>query len=137
MEISFKIVICLVYIGLFGMAKTSDLNKDFYLGKFEGSGRACYGKLEVKPKSVSWNITFSKCKASAYKILKIDQSGPRWEVVFERKLKDKKCFYPVLRLAHQIEKDPNIGWNVEGFATVKAHQEESVKDSISCYLYRL
>ena len=137
MRNSTKLAACILYFTICGFAKSNDSSKSFYLGNFQGSGRACYGKLILKAKSVSWNTTYSSCKTSHYTILELDQSGPKWAIVLERKVKDKKCYYPVIRLTHEINMGSNIGWSIEGFKTPKAYHEESVKDSIGCYVYRI
>jgi hypothetical protein len=42
-------------------------------GRFEGTGRACYGTLSIQPKTISWLTPFSQCKSMSYALISQDK----------------------------------------------------------------
>jgi hypothetical protein len=104
-----------------------------FVGSFEGTGRACYGKLVVKAKTLSWQTPFSHCKPQAYESIKRDESGKDFRIAFKLKKPSEACLYSVIEL-HRFESGspkPTYLWNATGYRSQTDYQSHS-SDTLDC-----
>jgi hypothetical protein len=111
-------------------------------GRFIGSGRACYGTLAVKAKSISWLTPFSQCKSVPYELMGRDEHGDESRVTYRLKPGAGSCRYNVLSLTHKGHAD-DTGWDVTGYGSEQSYQADKAsgyraktEDMMSCYLVR-
>ena len=107
-----------------------------FTGTFEGSGRACYGKLVIRPKTISWNTTFSSCKDTPYEILEQSGQGPERRIVYLLKKRNKGCLFAVISLHHRDSPDRDLDWEATGYVSLDDFKADNVANSTSCYLYK-
>lgn len=114
-----------------------------FSGRFIGSGRACYGTLAVDAKSVSWLTSFSQCQAVPVELVERDDSGGALRVTFRFKPGSSSCRFGALSLSHDGSKNPDIGWQVVGYASEARFIEDkssgftmNAPDMMSCALVR-
>jgi len=112
-----------------------------FTGTFEGTGRACYGGLYVRTKTISWSTPFSACKRVPYEVLERSEKGNERRFTFRLKSSSKACRYGVLYLYHGASANADIDWHVIGYATFedyKADQQNGFKadspQALSCSL---
>jgi hypothetical protein len=113
-----------------------------FTGAFSGTGRACYGKLFVREKTISWLTTFSQCQKLAYEIVDQHTEGHARRFTFHLKARPKACRYSVIFLRHRAdEADLRLGWDVIGYDSLedyRADEKQGFKGdlptSMTCYL---
>jgi hypothetical protein len=111
-------------------------------GRFQGSGRACDGTLEVRTKSISWLTTFSQCKAMPYALIERHEQGGETRITYRLKSRASSCRYAILSLTHKgLAED--TGWDVTGYGSEQSYQADKTsgyqakaEDMMSCYLTR-
>ena len=109
---------------------------DGFTGTFEGSGRACYGKLIIKPKTISWKTPFSSCKNAPYEILEQTSQGYERRMVYALKRPDKGCRWGIVVLQHRDSAKPDLDWEAMGYISLADYQSSNEINSMSCYLYK-
>ena len=114
-----------------------------FTGAFRGTGRACYGRLDVRVKTISWLTTFSQCKSVPYRLIERHQNGNARQLAFELARRDKGCRYGVIALRHRDDPDPSIGWEAIGYASLADYRadqargfEADLATALSCYLVK-
>jgi hypothetical protein len=111
-------------------------NEDFS-GTFEGSGRACYGKLVTKPKTISWNTPFSSCKDLPYDVIQNDTKGSERRNVYLLKKRNKGCLFGVISLRHRESAERDLNWEATGYLSLEDSKADNAANSTSCYLYQI
>jgi hypothetical protein len=105
------------------------------LGVFEGTGRACSGKLTITPKKLSWNTPFSPCPASAFTLVERRQKGGATQWAYRFIGAPKSCLYKVVVLEKAPATD-DWAWNVSGFTSMQTYKADAKADQLNCYLVR-
>ncbi len=112
-----------------------------FTGSFEGAGRACYGALKVRSKTISWTTPFSSCKNVTYEVIERSEKGKARRFTFRLKPASKACRFGVVYLYHDDSANAGIDWHVIGYRTMdeyKADQQNGLKadspDALSCSL---
>jgi hypothetical protein len=95
------------------------------LGVFEGTGRACSGRLKITPKRLSWSPPFNACRPTAFTLAERRQEGGDTQWIYQRVGASKRCFYKVVVLQKTAEPDDRTTWNVTGFVSMKAYKAGS------------
>lgn len=96
-----------------------------FTGVFEGTGRACYGALYVRTKTIEWNSTFSLCKAIHYEVLESKKSDGDYErIVFHLKKQSSQCRYSVIEVEHVN----GYYWNAKGYQSLEGFQNKELPD---------
>jgi hypothetical protein len=98
-------------------------NKPF-TGVFHGEGRACFGGLFVRTKTIEWNSSFIKCGPTKYELLDQNLAGEHPRVVYRIKDRRKRCGLEVVELKH----DNEYFWTVNGYPSVEAYQKRDLPD---------
>ncbi|WP_207003115.1 hypothetical protein [Trinickia mobilis] len=93
-------------------------------GVFYGEGRACFGGLFVRSKTIEWNSSFSKCGPVRYEILDQDLAGEQPRIAYRLLERSKQCRSAVIALSHY---DGNV-WDVKGYPSVEAYEKREVPD---------
>ena len=108
-------------------------------GSFEGSGRACYGRLVVTPAAIAWATPASRCKRSAYRLLDggAAAAGASAHAVFHLKRAGRACRTPVIVLRQHAAASPDIGWEAIGYPSLAAFKADDDASALSCALVRL
>ena len=96
---------------------------------FEGSGRACYGRLVLTPRTIAWTTPERRCPASAYAVV---QPG-----VFRLKQSGRACRTPVIALRQHGPAGADGGWEALGYPSVQAFRANDDSSVLSCGLVRL
>lgn len=104
-------------------------------GSFEGSGRACSGRLVVTATAAAWVTPQGRCKRGGYEVLEEGRNPPR--AVFRLKLAGRACRTPVVVLRQHAAGDPDTGWEVIGYPSVAAFRADDDASALSCALVRL
>jgi hypothetical protein len=118
-------------------AETSSLT-----GRFQGTGRACYGTLSVEPKTISWLTPFSQCKSTPYEIVERDSFDGKMKTTYRLKRGAASCRYTVLVLTHSGA-DDGSGWEITGYGSEQSYRTDKSsgytirsEDMMSCPLVR-
>lgn len=99
------------------------------LGEFEGTGRACAGKLQIGPERIVWRTPFSRCGPTAYRVAdRSSAGGLAVDYVLIRP--GKACRYAALTLTRSAEG----GWNVSGYETLADLAAQDTSKALNCYL---
>jgi hypothetical protein len=111
-------------------------------GRFLGSGRACYGTLAVRSKTISWLTTFSQCKAVPYELIERNEQAGALRVTYRLKQSNASCRYTILSLTH-MGPEGDSGWDVTGYGSEQSYRADKssgykskADDMMSCYLTR-
>jgi len=107
-----------------------------YRGDYEGTGRACAGKLRVGAARLEWSTPFSHCGPSAYRAVDRSSAANGLEVEFQLLEPGKACRYPFLVLTHAAGAQPEIGWNVSGYPNASALNARKQAEALNCYLVK-
>jgi hypothetical protein len=112
-------------------------------GTFTGTGRACFGKLTVHAKTISWSTTFSRCESLPYELIEqtTDADIDRYSFKFTRH--SQQCRYRYLTVTHRRASEADIGWDVIGYGSEQSYLSDKANgytanssDTMSCYLIR-
>lgn len=111
------------------------------LERFSGSGRACYGALEIRAATIAWNTPFSTCPESRFKVLdRIDGRG-KSGAVYEVQEPSKSCRFRVISLVQTMHKSSSPIWEATGYGTVESYKADkrrgfrgSSPDMLTCGL---
>jgi hypothetical protein len=104
---------------------------------FEGSGRACHGKLVVTPKSIAWDTPFSRCAASAYEVLEQSGKGNEQRAGYLLKKRGKGCLYQVIVLEHNAASRADLDWSAKGFQSVDDYKARNEQNALMCGLVQV
>jgi hypothetical protein len=115
-----------VLLALF-LISTSLATEAPFTGAFEGTGRACYGGLYVRTKTISWLTPFSQCQKIRYEILEHEKKGNGRRFVFHLKQQQRSCRFEVLYLYHGDTPNRAIDWHVIGYALMTDYQADKQK----------
>lgn len=114
-----------------------------FTGRFLGTGRACYGMLAVRTKTISWLTSFSQCQALPYELVERADSAGRLRITWRFTRNLPACRYRLISLAHNGGSDKDIGWNVIGYGSEQSYLADkaagytaAAPDALSCYLVR-
>jgi hypothetical protein len=111
-------------------------------GRFVGSGRACYGTLDIARETISWNTAFSRCKARPFH-LTAEKSEGKQRLTFEFTETSSACRFQVVSLTHDETSGAYAGWEATGYADLASYREDKRSgytrngaDMMSCALIR-
>lgn len=114
-----------------------------FTGRFLGGGRACYGMLAVRTKTISWLTSFSQCKALPYELVERAGGGAGLRITWRFTRNIPACRYRLISLSHKGGPDKDIGWNVIGYGSEQSYLADKAAgyaadgpDALSCYLVR-
>lgn len=95
-----------------------------FTGAFSGRGRACFGGLYLREKTVEWISTFSICKPSRYEVLAKDLSPGQQRIAVRIKSRSRQCLYEVFEV-EQIDTD---NWGVNGYQSLASYTNRKLPD---------
>ena len=95
-----------------------------FTGVFQGEGRACFGGLFVRSKTIEWTSSFSKCGPVRYEILDQDMTGEHPRIAYRLAARSKQCRNAVIALTRY---DGEV-WDVKGYPSVEAYQKRDQPD---------
>jgi hypothetical protein len=111
-------------------------------GHFEGTGRACYGTLAIKAKTISWQTTFSQCKAAPFELIEQDRKNGKIRLAYRLKARTPGCRYSILTLTHAGPAS-ETGWEATGYGSRQSYEADksssykaNAADMMSCPLIR-
>lgn len=107
------------------------------LGVFEGTGRACSGRLTITPKTLAWKTPFSPCPASAYSLVETRRKDGVQQWAYAFKALPRRCVYKVVMLEAVASGKDEPAWNVSGFLSLDAYKADSDVDRLNCYMFRV
>jgi hypothetical protein len=108
-----------------------------FTGTFEGSGRACYGNLVIKPKTISWKTPFSSCGDVPYEIIEQKSQGSEQRIIYLLKKRNKECLFSVISLHHGDSPRPDLDWEATGYLSLDDFKADSIANSTSCPLVQI
>lgn len=88
-------------------------------GTFYGNGRACYGALYLRTKTVEWHSTYSACKRTTYRILEQNLASEHPNVVLLLDQPSKHCRLQVIELRHY----ESNSWEATGYHSRADYQK--------------
>lgn len=95
-----------------------------FTGAFEGTGRACFGALYVRTKTIEWNSTYSVCKKTQYDIIEKNVEVTSKRIVFNLKKTSRQCRYKVVEVEHVSD----YSWNVTGYQSLEGFEKRDLPD---------
>jgi hypothetical protein len=95
-----------------------------FTGVFHGEGRACFGALFVRSKTIEWTSSFSQCGPARYEILDQDLADKHPRIAYRLMGRSKQCRNAVISLAHY----EGEVWDVKGYPSVEAYQKRDRPD---------
>lgn len=103
-----------------GIAASAD---EPWIGRFEGTGRACSGALSMEATVLSWRWQYGDCRARHYEVLDAtrEQGAPRLVARLPRP-RGARCPYEVI----ELEQADTYAWNVTGFPSLEAYEKKGV-----------
>jgi hypothetical protein len=111
-------------------------------GRFQGSGRACYGTLTIQAKTISWLTPFSQCKSMSYELVDPEKHKGRAGLTYRLTSQAGNCRFAILSLTHAGPAE-NTGWEVTGYRSEQSYRadkssgyQSKAEDVMSCYLVR-
>lgn len=104
------------------------------LGVFQGTGRACTGRLTITPRTLAWKNTFTPCPATAYSLVETRRTDIAQHWIYALQTPPKRCFYKVVKLEKRADAS---AWNVAGFSSLDAYKASSDIDRLDCYMVRV
>jgi hypothetical protein len=112
-----------------------------FTGAFSGTGRACYGRLYVRTKTISWLTTFSQCQKVPYGVLEQHENGNERRFAFQLERRSKGCRFAVIYLYHRDNPDQDMDWQVIGYESIEDYRADQAQGfkadaptALSCYL---
>jgi len=112
-----------------------------FTGAFIGTGRACYGGLHIRPRTISWLTPFSQCQKILYEVIERRKRGNQREFVFHIKQHAKGCRFGVLYLDHPDIPNLDIDWGIIGYLSLESYETDKrngykapLPNSLSCSL---
>lgn len=112
-------------------------------GHYVGSGRACYGTLDITEKAISWHTAFGKCKARPFRLAEDTRTGGKRRLTFELTGSASACRFRVISLTHDDSAGEDTGWEATGYADRASYQADKrsaytrdAPDMMSCALAR-
>jgi hypothetical protein len=112
-------------------------------GHFIGSGRTCYGTLQIARETISWNTPFSRCKARPFHLMEDERAGGKRRLTFELTETASTCRFQVISLTHDESSAEDSGWEATGYADPESYQADkrsaytrNAPDMMSCALVR-
>ena len=113
-----------------------------FSGRFQGTGRACYGTLAVTAKTISWITPFSQCKSMGYELVERNSREGQMRITYRLKPGAGNCRYTVLALTHSGTVD-GAGWEVTAYGSETSYRTDKFngyktrsEDMLSCPLVR-
>lgn len=114
-----------------------------FTGRFLGTGRACYGRLAVQTKTVTWLTSFSQCQALPADLIEQDDAGGLLRRTYRFTSGSPACRFEVVSLSHDGSKNLDTGWQVVGYRTKASFLQDKAGDFstnspgiMACYLTR-
>ncbi len=110
-----------------------------FTGVFQGQGRACFGKLFLREKTVEWNSSFSVCNSTGYTVLKSDLDGTSPHIAVYLKHKSRTCREAVIALTF----DPAFPhfWQAEAYVSRQDYEHRTDEDvkarTLMCSMQKL
>lgn len=95
-----------------------------FTGSFRGEGRACFGGLFVRTKTIEWNSSFSTCGPSVYEVLHHGLTEVQPKIAYRLIRRQKQCRSEVIELVHY----EGEVWSVNGYPTAEAYQNKDLPD---------
>lgn len=100
-----------------------------FVGVYKGEGRACFGGLYLRERTLEWHASFFRCGPVRYRrIAQEDGAKPRLAVALEGG--DKACGLEVVELKYYSE----WSWTVNGYPSREAYdrrEEPGWKDAVT------
>jgi hypothetical protein len=113
-----------------------------FTGRFQGTGRACYGTFAVEAKTISWLTPFSQCKSMRYQIIERGADNEQMKTVYRLNPGAASCRYTILTLTHSGTSE-RAGWEVTGYGSEQSYRTDKSsgyktrsEDMMSCPLVR-
>jgi hypothetical protein len=103
---------------LLGLALTAAAQATL-TGRFQGDGRACYGRLTVTPKSLHWTSSFARCGPAPYTLIEQRLQGEHPRAVFKMGAAGRHCDFAIVELARYNE----WFWSVKGYPSTEAYEK--------------
>jgi len=124
-------------------ALTAQAGEAPFTGHFLGTGRACYGMLAVRTKTISWLTSFSQCQKLPYELVERTDRNGHLRITWRFTRSSPACRYRLISLEHNGGPDHDTGWNVTGYGSEQSYVSDKAADytadtpdALSCYLVR-
>lgn len=119
---------------LFALTMPAMAQEQLPVGVYHGEGRACFGALYIREKTVEWHASFVSCEKRPYEILKIRQTAEgAKEYVFQIKNPDANCKLPYFTLSRHAQIDNGETWSFAAYKNMD-DLESATDDNYSCGL---
>lgn len=88
-------------------------------GRYPSWGRACYGSVNIRARTIEWRAPFSICKPTPYEVVASDLTGEKPFVAYRFKKRNKACLYEVVEIAKQ----GGDHWAAIGYQTIEDYRQ--------------
>lgn len=99
-----------------------------FIGVYKGEGRACFGGLYVRERTLEWHASFFRCGPVRYRRI-AQEEGTRPRLAVELEGDGKACGLKVVELKYYSE----WSWTVNGYPSREAYErreEPGWKDAV-------
>ena len=134
---------CIAAITLAFLAPAVPAHAGKLAGTFAGTGRACFGKLVVHAKTISWSTTFSRCESLPYELIEQTADADVDRYSFKLTRHSPQCRYRYISVMHRRASGADIGWDVIGYGSEQSYfadkangYKANAPDTMACYLIR-
>jgi hypothetical protein len=87
-------------------------------GAWVGSGRACYGTLQIQPATITWRTPFSACRSKAYKVVDHYRTKGEKSIAYTIDDKSTSCKFKVVMLVERDSGHDDSAWEAIGYGTL-------------------
>lgn len=134
---------CTVAVTLACLAPVVQAQAGTLTGTFTGTGRACFGKLAVHAKTISWSTPFSRCESLPYELIEQTTDADIRRYAFKFTRHSPQCRYRYITVTHRRASGADIGWGVIGYGSEQSYLQDKANgytanapDTMACYLIR-
>jgi hypothetical protein len=109
-------------------------------GRWQGGGRACAGKLDITPRTLSWRTPFSRCVGLPFKSSDLGDTGGIGRTLFIFERATPGCPFAsveLLRKAGPAGEAGPVRWEAIGHRSEAERQAGRLDDALACPLVRL
>ena len=105
-------------------------------GTYLGGGRACFGKLKISARSLSWRTPFSHCSSVPYEFSNLGEKNGAAAYLFQLHAKQHECPYTSIVLLQRVAVAREATWEAIGYPSVEDQQTGRMDQALACPMVR-
>ena len=105
-------------------------------GTYLGGGRACFGKLSISARSLTWRTPFSHCSGVPYRFSNLGAKNGATAYLFRLQLNQRECRYTSVVLLQKAAVAGEATWEALGYRSVADQQAGRLDHALACPMVR-